>query len=39
MAIQNTDCWVSDTLNDSNFTSERKTKDPRHHELYMPEGG
>jgi hypothetical protein len=29
--------WVDDTFDDSNVTSERKTKDPRHHELYMPE--
>ena len=26
MAIQNTDCWVDDTLDDSNFTSERTPK-------------
>ena len=34
MAIQNTDCWVDDTLHDANCTSEKKTKDLRHHELY-----
>jgi hypothetical protein len=26
MPIQNTDYWVEDTLDDSNFTSERKPK-------------
>jgi hypothetical protein len=26
MPIQNTDYWVDDTLDDSNFTSERKPK-------------
>ena len=26
MPIQNTDCWVNDILDDSNFTSERKPK-------------
>ena len=26
MALQNTDCWVDDTLDDSNFTSERTRK-------------
>ena len=26
MPIQNTDCWVDDTLDDSTFTSEKKPK-------------
>ena len=38
MPIQNTDYWVDDTLDDSNFTSGRKPKYPRHYELYMSEG-
>jgi len=42
MPIQHTDCWVDDTLDDSNFTSGRKPlsdeEDPKHNELYMTEG-
>jgi len=43
MPIQHTDCLVDDTLDDSNLTSGRKPlreeENPKHQELYMPEGG
>ena len=43
MPIQHADCWIDDTLDDSNFTIRRKPlseeDNPKHHELYMLEGG